>query len=138
MQGAQDLARKSAFIRQRQQSRLVDQNHDLFQAAGGMDIHFLAAHRGSETTGLHFLAGESDRRPPDRQSQTKPAAQQLAPQMRAQRIMFPVKNHPARGDEVDLATKITRLQLHGLQIEKMAHGASHPLDALALDPESGF
>jgi hypothetical protein len=47
--------------------------------------------------------------------------------------MFTVKNHPSRGYEVDLAAKITRLQLHSLQIKKMTHSTSHPLDAFAID-----
>ncbi len=95
MQGAQDIAWKSCIIRQLQQSRLVHQNHELLEATPGINIH--------------FLAGKFDRRSPHRPCQSKATPQQLTPQMGLQWIMFTVKNHPSRGNEVDLAAIITRL-----------------------------
>ena len=132
-QRALHLARQLCSNRQFKQLRLVDQHDDLPQTGGGMHVHRLAGHRRRQTAKIHLLPGKLDRRSADRQSQPKPPAQQLTAEVRPQRIIFVVGKNPAGRDEIDLTTRLPRLQLHGLQVEKVPHGSRHALDPFAFD-----
>jgi hypothetical protein len=112
---------------------VVDHHDHLAVTVLSGEIDLLSAHGRGEGLMRHFVAGEGRAYLAQLEAHAEASAHEFADNARGPRIILPVNQRAARGDEVQTTRIGSRSQLVDIQGEVVSHRCGQLFDGLALD-----